>query len=131
MGRGWIIFMGRLSQRRTTLCILFAVLMSSAGTGLSVAAKPKPATITIRAKQFAFVPEEITVHVGQPVRLVFVSDDVPHAITVAGLPIDLPITRKPASVILTPEKIAEFTGMCSRYCGEGHDEMKLTIHVVP
>ena len=123
--------MKRLLQRRRFLALLFAAALMSSVPSLCVAAeKPKPATIFIHARQFAFVPEEITVHVGQPVRLVFISDDVPHAISVEGLPIDLPITKKPTSVVITPEKIAELTGKCSRYCGSGHHDMRLTIHVI-
>ena len=123
--------MKRLSQRPGSLSFLGAVvLVSAAACRPACAAPPAPATITIHARRFAFVPDEITVHVGQPVRLVFISDDVPHAISVEGLSIDLPITRKPRAVVITPAKIAELTGMCSRYCGSGHDEMRLTIHIV-
>ena len=123
--------MNRLSQKRESVLLLFAAALMSVAPSHSVAAeKSMPATITVHARQFAFVPEEITVHAGQPVRLFFISDDVPHAISVDGLSIDLPITKKPTSVVITPEKIAELTGKCSRYCGSGHHDMRLTIHVI-
>jgi cytochrome c oxidase subunit 2 len=107
------------------------VAVAFIGAGNLKAQDHAPQTvITIHAKQFEFVPSEITIHIGQPVKLVFVSDDVPHAITVEGLAIDLPIKREPSSVVITPEKIAELTGRCSRYCGSGHRDMLLTVHVV-
>ncbi|MDE1156095.1 MAG: cupredoxin domain-containing protein [Acidobacteriaceae bacterium] len=111
--------------------VLLALIVLVAA-GMAEAQKPKPETvITVHAKKYAFVPGQITIHVGQPVRLFFVSEDVPHAIAVDELAIDLPITKKPSSILITPQKVAELTGMCSRYCGAGHDEMRLTIHVVP
>lgn len=123
--------MSRLLQRRAyRLWILSFVLTCYSEAAVSHAEKPKGTVITIHAKRYAFVPAEITVHVGKPTRLIFVSDDVPHGIAVPGLSIDLPINKKPASLVVTPESIAEFTGRCTRYCGSGHDEMKLTIHVI-
>jgi len=90
-----------------------------------------PRVITIHATKFEFKPSEITLHVGERTKLVFVSDDVDHGISVDGLPIDIDIHKgSPSSIVITPEKVAELTGMCSIYCGPGHSQMLLTIHVV-
>jgi cytochrome c oxidase subunit 2 len=116
-------------QRVSQLCGIAVVMMMEASVLRAQNHAPET-VIAIHAKQYAFVPSQITIHVGQSVRLVFVSDDVPHAISVEGLPIDLPITQTPQAIVITPSKIAELTGRCSRYCGSGHDDMLLTIHVV-
>jgi cytochrome c oxidase subunit 2 len=93
-------------------------------------AETKMPVIVVRARRFAFVPAQITLRVGQPVRLVFVSDDVTHSITIPGLAIDMPIRRgHPAETILTPSKRGDFPGKCTHYCGAGHDRMKFVVHV--
>jgi len=93
--------------------------------------KEKPRVITIHAAKFEFKPSEITLHVGERTKLVFISDDVDHGLSVDGLPIDIDIHKSsPTSIVITPEKVAELTGMCSIYCGPGHSQMILTIHVV-
>jgi cytochrome c oxidase subunit 2 len=87
--------------------------------------------ITIHATKFEFRPSEITLHVGERTKLVFFSDDVDHGLSVDGLPIDIEIHKKsPTSIVVTPEKLAELTGICSIYCGPGHSEMILTVHIV-
>lgn len=117
-------------QRMTKLACCLTVIMMTA-TDVPEAESGTPETVTtIHARQYAFVPSQITVHVGQPVKLVFISDDVPHAISVDGLAIELPITRTPQAIVVTPSKVAELTGRCSRYCGPGHVDMVLTVHVV-
>lgn len=93
-------------------------------------AATKMPVIVVHARRFAFVPSQITLQVGQPVRLVFVSDDVTHSITIPGLSIDMPIRRGyPAETVLTPDKRGNFPGKCTHYCGAGHDRMKFVVHV--
>jgi len=51
--------------------------------------------ITIHAKRFEFTPSEITMKVEQPTKLIFISDDVSHGISVEGLLSD--VTSRTAS----------------------------------
>ncbi len=91
----------------------------------------KTPVITIHARRYKFVPAEITVAAGKPVKLIFVSDDVGHGISVDGLFSDLNIIPgKPQVVVITPSKAGDFTGECSRYCGSGHERMTFLVHVV-
>jgi len=107
---------------------LIATMLPATVFGQSVV---KPRVITIHAARFEFKPSAITLHVGERTKLIFVSDDVDHGISVDGLPIDIEIHKGlPGSIVITPEKVAELTGMCSIYCGPGHSQMLLTIHVV-
>jgi cytochrome c oxidase subunit 2 len=87
--------------------------------------------IVIHAKRYAFVPSQITLQTGHPVRLVFVSDDVPHSITIPGLQIEAPIARNAVNqVVIAPPAAGDFAGECTRYCGVGHDRMKFVVHVL-
>lgn len=86
--------------------------------------------ITIRARRYEFSPSNITLKRGQQVKLVFVSEDITHSLTVSGLGLEVRIRKNhPNEVLLTPSKLGNFQGECSIYCGVGHDRMKLVIHV--
>lgn len=87
--------------------------------------------ITVHAKRYEFVPAEITLTAGKPVKLVFITDDVAHGIAIDGLLPDRNIEPgRPETVTITPSKAGDFSGECSRYCGEGHERMKFLVHVV-
>ena len=95
-------------------------------------AESKVPVITIHARRYEFKPSAITLKVGQPVKLVFISDDVAHGISVEGILSDVNIKRdKPIEIEIIPPKVGDFAGECSSYCGMGHDRMKFLIHVVP
>jgi cytochrome c oxidase subunit II len=86
--------------------------------------------ITIHAKRFRFTPSEINLKQSETVELIFIADDVAHAITVKGLGLDLELPKhKARKVILTPPMAGDFAGGCSRYCGNGHDRMTFVVHV--
>lgn len=93
-------------------------------------AKSTIPVITIHARRYDFSPASITLKQGQQVKLVFVSDDVTHSLTVASLGLEVHIKKNRSSeVLLMPSKVGSFQGECSIYCGAGHDKMKLVIHV--
>lgn len=117
----------RVSKSAVQVAVI-AMLLSATAFGQS---SGRPRVITIHAAKFEFKPAEITLHVGERTKLIFVSDDVDHGLSVDGLPVDIEIHKKsPTSIVITPEKVAELTGICSIYCGPGHSQMTLTIHVV-
>ena len=88
-------------------------------------------TIEVHAKRFVFVPAEITIKQGQPVRLELVSDDVIHSLRLDALHVNvrMPVNEKVEATI-TPEQTGDFKGRCGAFCGKGHGEMFFTIHVV-
>jgi len=97
-----------------------------------VHADTKVPSITIHAKRYEFMPSEITLKQGQQVKLVFISNDVPHGIAIMDLGVSLDLRKNhPNQVIITPDKVGTFEGVCSRYCGAGHDRMTFTVHVTP
>jgi cytochrome c oxidase subunit 2 len=93
-------------------------------------AADEPKRIEVTAKRFAFAPAEITVKKGEPVDLVFHSEDVTHGIRFKelGQQVDIP-KGKESELKFTPDKTGDFVGHCSRFCGTGHGSMTLTLHV--
>jgi len=99
--------------------------------GPAVAEPAGPLRVEVTAKRYVFQPAEITVRKGQHVDLVVRSADVAHGLRVRELNLDIKINKGSiASVNFTPEKIGTFVGHCSVFCGSGHGQMTLTIHVV-
>ena len=96
-----------------------------------VRAQDSPRKIEITAKRFTFDPSEITLKKGQPVVLVVKSEDVSHGLRFRELNLDLKVPKGgSAELHFTPQKVGNFVGHCSVFCGSGHGKMALTLHVV-
>ena len=113
---------------RLALC---AALLAVTSVGTLTQAQQAPQRIEIDAKRFAFAPNEITVKMGQPVTLVLKSADVGHGIRFRDLNVDVKVKAGgTAEVTFTPNKVGDFVGHCSVFCGEGHGSMTIVMHVV-
>jgi cytochrome c oxidase subunit 2 len=117
-----------MNNFRTLLAViafcLFIVFRSA-----SFAAVPSR-SVEIHAHRYAFAPSEITVKKGETVRLILISDDVPHSLLVKDLGIDQVIQKShPSEVTFTASQAGNFHGRCGRFCGGGHGEMIFTVHV--
>jgi cytochrome c oxidase subunit 2 len=114
--------------------ILAPVLLTAAALvplKSNVRAQESPRRIEITARQFQFEPSEITVKKGQPVVLVIKSADVAHGLRFRDLNLNVKIDKGgTAEMPFTPDKTGDFVGHCSVFCGSGHGEMTLTMHVV-
>jgi cytochrome c oxidase subunit 2 len=107
---------------------LAAVGCLSLARPLSAAEEPRHIEVT--AKRFEFAPAEITLKKGEPVVLVFHSEDVTHGIKFKELDLQMEIPKGDASELkFTPDTAGDFVGHCSRFCGVGHGSMTLTLHV--
>ena len=94
-------------------------------------AQTQPQRIEITAKRFAFTPGEITVRKGRPVVLVLKSADVGHGLRIRDLNVDMKVKAGgEAEVTFTPDKVGDFEGHCSVFCGSGHGRMTFVLHVV-
>ncbi|MBB6145853.1 cytochrome c oxidase subunit 2 [Silvibacterium bohemicum] len=121
----------RVARWTAAIAISFYTVLAGAGVHSSDSAKAAR-VIKIHAKRYAFSPSEISIRRGQTVKLVFVSDDVAHAVAVDGLGLEVEIPAKSsATAIVTPDSIGDFKGRCSRYCGAGHSAMVFVVHVEP
>jgi cytochrome c oxidase subunit 2 len=90
-----------------------------------------PRRVEVVAKRFAFEPAEITLKKGEAIDFVLTSKDVAHGVRIRELNLDLNVGKgKTADVTLTPTVTGTFVGHCSVFCGAGHGQMTLTIHVV-
>ena len=88
--------------------------------------------IKIYAKNFTFTPATITLKVHQRTKLIFVSNQGTHGITIPdiGLNTIVPIGSKPSTVEVTPGHVGTFTARCAVYCGLGHGNMLLKVKVI-
>lgn len=89
-------------------------------------------TIHITAKNWAFTPGTITLHLNKPTKLVFVATEGIHGITIPDLGVNdvVNIGSTPSEVTVTPKKLGTFIARCAVFCGAGHANMILTIKVV-
>jgi cytochrome c oxidase subunit 2 len=130
----------RISEEEKTGMVFRSIAKVVLGTTVALAgcmALARPATaadepkrIEVASKRFAFVPAEITVKKGEPVVLVFHTEDVAHGIRFKelGLEVDIP-KGKESELKFTPDKTGDFVGHCSRFCGVGHGSMTMMMHV--
>jgi cytochrome c oxidase subunit 2 len=119
-------------MKKLMLMSLFLVSSMASGTGNRAAhAQAGPRQIEVTAKRFAYAPGEITLKKGEPVVLLIKSADVAHGLRFRELNLDVKIDKGgTARLSFTPDKTGEFVGHCSVFCGSGHGEMTLTLHVV-
>jgi len=112
--------------------MLLATALITTGFHSSIArADAAPQRIEITAQRFVFEPGQITLKKGQPVVLVLKSTDVGHGIRFRDLNVDVKVGAHGTSEVrFTPNKTGDFVGHCSVFCGSGHGEMVLKLHVV-
>jgi cytochrome c oxidase subunit II len=89
-----------------------------------------PRRIEVSVKKFAYAPAEITLKKNEPVVLVLTTEDVAHGLKFKELNLNTKFEKgKPAELAFTPDKVGDFVGHCSVFCGSGHGSMTLTLHV--
>ena len=121
-------------MRRVTVFRAVAALMAlAAGLGTSgpgAHAAEEPRVIAITAKRFEFSPKEITLRLGETVKLQLTTEDVTHGLFAKPLGIDAVIAPgKTTEVVVTPKVAGRYTTICDHFCGAGHGGMKMTIVV--
>ena len=112
-----------------------AVLVSILSIGSFVApgfasTSDAPVTINVSVKRFAYEPSQITLKKGEPVVIKLTTEDVAHGLKFKELNLNTKIEKgKPAELAFTPDKVGDFVGHCSVFCGSGHGSMTFTLHV--
>lgn len=120
-----------MTFRAVSKLLIGAVLAA----GCLVLSRPAPAAdtprrIEVAVKRFAYTPADITLKKGEPVVLVFHSEDVTHGIKFKELNLQTEIPKEAVSELsFTPTQTGDFVGHCSHFCGTGHGSMTLTLHV--
>ena len=88
-------------------------------------AKENKKEMSIIAKRYEFLPGQVEVEKGQPVKLYVTSLDVAHGIAIDAFEIDQKVEKgKLTTVEFVPDKAGEFEIRCSVFCGSGHGRMK-------
>ena len=91
-----------------------------------VARSQDPRVIPIAAQRFAFSPNELRLHKGEPVTLRISSADVTHGMYMKALGIDAEIEPgKTTEVTFTPQVTGRFSAICDHFCGAGHGNMHM------
>ena len=117
-------------MKKKIMLALCAVAMALAGSTPAARAQSGPRKIEIDAKRFAYSQTDITLKKGEAVILVLKSEDVAHGLRIRELNVNLKTKAGgTAEVTLTPDRVGEFVGHCSVFCGEGHGSMTIKVHV--
>jgi cytochrome c oxidase subunit 2 len=88
-------------------------------------------TIEIHAKRYAFIPAQITLKKGKTVKLELISDDVSHSLVIDALHLRVRAAAgEKAITTVTPEQTGDFKAKCGVFCGSGHGQMALVVHVI-
>jgi cytochrome c oxidase subunit II len=116
--------------RRRILFALAGAAITGAGT-VAVRSQPKDKVIPIRARKFTYDPDELTLKLGEPVILELTSEDVTMGFNAPdfGVRSDV-LPGRTSRVRLVPDKPGTFVFHCDIFCGDGHESMDGTIHVV-
>jgi len=117
-----------MRPQRIILSVLVALVVVAAVPHRTRAQDPK--VINIAAKRFEFVPNQITLKKGEPVKLVITSTDVTHGFFLKPLKIDEVIEPgKTTEVNVTPQTTGTFLLICDHFCGVNHGAMNMKVIV--
>ena len=122
-------------HREKRVLIAGALFISAtiiSGLALYVRANARPAEreIHITAKKFEFTPDTISLKKGEPVVLVFSSEDRKHGFNLRAFGIRTDVNPGgTARIRFTPDKTGKFSFSCDVFCGEGHEDMTGTMVV--
>ena len=111
--------------RGISLALLLVVSLSapaSADTSLDIA-----------ASMGRFAPDAIQLHLGETTTLRLTSSEGAHYLKSdeLGIPYTTIAPGSVVSVVVTARKTGTYVLHCATFCGPGHDDMELTITVVP
>jgi cytochrome c oxidase subunit II len=114
--------------RRIVIAVVACCSLMAVGAGSTTT---KPREIEIAAKRYSFNPSEVTLKKGEPVTLVFQTDDVTHGFILPELKLKGEIHKNhPLKITVQPDTVGTFEARCSYFCGSGHGGMRLAFHVV-
>lgn len=119
-----------LVSRRFRTFALLGLTLGLAGGAAWARAADEPRVVAISAKRFEFTPKEVTLKVGETVKLQLTSEDVTHGLYAKPLGIDEVIEPgKTTEILVTPKAAGRYTTICDHFCGVGHGAMKMTFIV--
>ncbi|WP_438347280.1 cytochrome C oxidase subunit II [Paenibacillus sp. FA6] len=90
-------------------------------TGVAPAEEVPAQEVIIKATNYSFDQQEYRISKGVPVKIVFENEEGNHGIMIPGL--DLQLSTKKSSKVITPDETGEYEIICSVFCGTGHSGM--------
>src|SRR5262245_28097151 len=105
-------------------------LAGSAAALLGGPAWPQERVVRIHSKKFVFLPEEVTLKLGEPVVLELTTEDVHMGFKCVdlGLRADI-LPGRVTRLSLTPAKAGKFGFFCDVFCGDDHELMSGTLTI--
>ena len=109
-------------DRRLLLTGFAATLVAAAARAATQAGAAR--VIPVVARKFVFIPNEITVRLGESVVLEFTAPEVTMGFYAPGLGLRaLIVPGEAARVPFTADKAGRFDFLCDVFCGDGHEGM--------
>src|SRR5262249_25926400 len=125
-GRQSLIMVAKLQR----LLIGGAVLVTAGALGAAVHGQGNERVVEIAVKKFEYLPPEVTLKKGEPVRLELTSLDRSHGFDLPDLGIRVEVKPDETAVVrLTPTKTGQFVFHCDIFCGDGHEDLQGVITV--
>lgn len=119
-----------LRRAITSAIVVLIGISFHARSSVAASGAQEPTKIQVTAKRFTFSPSELNLKKGEPVVLVLRSEDVTHGLAIKEFNLNTDIPKDTATELsFTPTEIGDIVGHCSHFCGAGHGEMALTLHV--
>ncbi|MHA0856627.1 cupredoxin domain-containing protein [Paenibacillus sp. CMAA1364] len=116
-----VYMMGCVLLLAITACGSNASSTNSASNGVTETGVAPQEEVVIKATNYSFDQQEYRVSKGVPVKFVFKNEAGNHGVMIPGLNVQL-TTKKPSAVI-TPNEPGEYEIICSVFCGTGHTAM--------
>lgn len=112
--------------------LLLAGTLGAAVHGQTAATPPAAdeRVVEIAVKKFEYLPAEISLKKGQPVRLELTSLDRIHGFDLPELGVRTDVKPdETVTVRITPTKAGVFVFHCDIFCGDGHEDLQGVITV--
>ena len=112
-------------KRRTYGVLVSMLLLGFIVLSFSLSKAEEVKTFEVRAENYKFHPDTITVNKGDKVVIKAIAVDKDHGFGIKAYDIDQPLPQgKWVTIELTADKKGEFTIRCTKFCGWGHFWMK-------
>ena len=123
----WITTAGgrlRVRERAAAIIVALALVIGPASV-IGYGRWVDRDVVTVKAVQWAYLPNIIRVKAGVPVRLKIISEDVVHGFAINGIPVTISelIPGKAEYVTFTPKTPGTYYYHCTTYCGLAHFKM--------
>jgi cytochrome c oxidase subunit 2 len=107
-----------------------AGLLLAGAFGAAVHGQGSERVVEVAVKKFEYIPPEVTLKKGEPVRLELTSLDRLHGFDLPELGIRVDVKPdETVTVRLTPSKAGAFVFHCDIFCGDGHEDLQGVIRV--